>query len=245
MTHIPAPRIRYLIASAVVMALAECAAASAQISITYSSFSTSVQDLSMFPGQDVVTFQGVQNPFHDSHTAQLGPGTATTAYDFSWSGDNANFRIDVSHADPDLGNTRYVTTSSGNSYFAPTVATRVALIGMLDYYLPVYGIDLRYSASIYDAQTFQSFFSFTRLVNTFSQPAPATGQILADKVGTLPVGRNYRIDYVIYLDTFGNTGAMATANGYMNLNFSPVPEPATLATLTLALAAARISSRRR
>lgn len=207
-----------------------------QLNVESWSLSTAVQDLSSGGGQDTRRFNTVLNPFQDSHSAQLGPGTATTAYDFAWSADNANFRIDVSHADPDLGNTRYVTTSSGSIYFTPAVATRVTLNGLLDYQLPVYGIDLRYSVSIYDAQTFQSFFSFTRLVDTFSQPAPATGRIVAERVGTLPVGRNYLMQYVIYLNAFGNTGAIATADGYMNLNFTPVPEPAALALVALAAA---------
>lgn len=208
--------------------------AKAQIAISDWFLNMGVQDLSAGGEQHFVASEVVQNPYQANHSVSQGIASAITSYDFSWSGDNASFRIDATHVDPDLGGARYVTSSTGNIIFTTTANTRVNLNGLFEYNLPVSAIDLRVSVAIFDAHSFQNFLSDVHLVDTFTHPGPAVGTIVADNTGLLPAGRDYRLNYIIRIEAFGNSGAIATADGYLHLTLEPVPEPGTAALLAAA-----------
>jgi len=190
---------------------------------------TAVQNLdpNSNPPQDVSTFDTVENPFLNSHSAVLGQGTATTAYDFSWSGDNASFRINASHVVPDLGSAYYKGLSVGTMNFSVTADVLAHLTGTYGYSLPVPGMDTIFGLSITDLQPPHQTLSDSRSAATFIIPSDS-GTFVLDASMVLQAGHNYLLQYTSYIAATGNSGALASGDGFLDVTFQPVPEPATL-----------------
>jgi len=226
--------------SNLIIALIACLAwhgrAGAQVAVSSWNLTTGVQDLSASGGgQDAAFFETVQNPFVNSHSATLGGGTATTSYDISWFGDNASFRIGAAHVDPDLGGVRYVCESSGSIRFSLTNTVRARITGTFQYNLPAPGTDLFYGLTIFDLQTLHVVLSDSRQADTFTSPSQS-GTFSLDQSAILPAGHSFFVQYVVRTDASGNSGLLATGDGYLHLTLEPVPEPATLMLSSVAIA---------
>jgi hypothetical protein len=217
--------------SLIAIGLARCA--SAQLVVASWGLATGVQDLSFSGGQDVADFTTVQNPFQATHTATYGPGTATTAYDFTWSGDSGSFDFTMTHAAPDLHSAAYRAISQASIFFSTTEPLIARLVGSYDYSLPVGGMDIVSTFTVYGGpgHTLQD----SHQDDTWIFPAPRSGSFSVDRSILIPPGSDYGFGYTVRLTASGNTGALATGGGYFHLTFDPVPEPGAMGLLSFAL----------
>lgn len=204
----------------------------AQIGVSDWFLSTFVQNFSPPSQQDAQSFATVSNPFLDSHTAALGSGTAMGAYEFSWTGDNALFRIETELVDPNVGNTRYVTAASGSIVFATTSDGRAILNGEYSYNLPGQGFEVICGLSVYQLGTASDVLRDSGQADTITSPS-GTGIIDLSASAMLAAGHQYLINYSIRIDAFGNSGVLATTNGFLQLTLEPIPEPATVGLIGL------------
>ncbi len=219
-------------------------AANGQIVVTDWFLTTGVQNLAPGGGQQGAFFETVQNPFHDSHSATFGPGTAMTTYDFAWSGDNASFHIDASHVTPDLGSFFYRSGSTGNILFTTTTPLVAHLTGSYTYSMPFGGADVITSWRIWDNDAQIERFVDVHQADTIVSPPPANGTFVSDRTALIPANCNCLLQYTIELRAGGNSGALETGSGSFTLTFQPVPEPATLLIITVGLSLARRNPRR-
>jgi len=200
----------------------------AQIIVTDWSLLTAVQYVSGGGGQDTNQFITVLNPFSGAHSASLGPGTATTSYNISWSGDNAYFQIDASHVTPDLGGVFYVSESIGNILFTTTTPLIAHLTGSYSYSLPFGGADVITNWRIRDRDALIDRLSDVHQADTIVSPPPANGTFVSDTTALIPANCNCLLQYGIELRAGGNSGELETGAGSFTLTFQPVPEPAML-----------------
>jgi len=210
--------------------------ARADLDIMSWSLGTGVQDFSPGGGQDTRRFNTVANPFQDSHTATLGPGTATTSYDFSWSADNGFFRFDASHVTPDLGSSFYASISTGSINFTSPIPLRAHFTGAYNYSLPIPAADATMEFRVTDLQTNVNYINRVGGADTFTQPPPLTGSFAWDQTAIIPAGRDCLIIYIMRIFTTQDSGALATGSGYFQLTFEPIPEPTTLTLSSVAIA---------
>jgi len=192
---------------------------------------TGVQNLAPPSQQDSQSFSVVSNPFLDSHSAQLGPGTATTSYDFSWSGDNASFRIDAAHVPPDLGNYLYVSASQGSIQFRTSAPLLAHFTGAYIYSLPFPAADVVTSFLLKDIQTNARFINQSGFDDTILHAPPRTGTFTWDRTAVIPAGTDCLVLYGMEINARRNTGQLATGSGFFQLTLEPVPEPAALPLL--------------
>jgi len=230
---------RLILIIALIAFLAWNGQASAQLSVTSWNLVTAVQDFTQEIPQDYERSETVTNPFQASQSAMMSTGgTAATEYDFSWVGDNASFHVDMSHLTPDLGNDFYRSLSSGDIYFTTGVPLIAHLTGSYTYFLPAPGMRVGVAMRMKDVREASDFFDEPRLADTILSPAPQSGTFTWDRTVLIPANSQCNILYDFQLNARRNSGALATGSGSFTLTFDPVPEPATLATLILALAAA-------
>lgn len=229
-----------LLASSLLISRPTLAHAELVISNWY--LATFVQNLSPPSQQESQDFSVVTNPFMDAHTATLGPGIATTSYDFSWAGDYASFRLDASHVTPDLGNWFYASISQGSINFTASVPLRARFTGAYSYSLPIAAADVGADFRVSDLQTNANYIHRFGLADTLLTPPPMNGAFAWDQTALIPAGRDCQISYTMRIFTTLNSGALATGSGYFQLTLEPVPEPA--ATTLFALAAACLPRRR-
>jgi len=224
----------------VIIALIACLAwngrASAQLTVTDWDLATGVQDLSI-PTQDVDFTFTVANPLLLTQSAQLASGgTAVTDYDFAWSGDDASFRVDMSHLTPDLGNDFYRSLSTGDIYFTTGVPLIAHLTGSYTYFLPVARMQAAIGVNVRDIEQNQRLIFAEGIADTILSPAPQGGTFTWDKIALIPANRLYDIEFGFELRARRNTGEFATGSGSFTLTFEPVPEPATLTLSSVAIA---------
>lgn len=215
----------------------------AHISVESWNLATAVQDFTQEIPQQVSRFETVSNPFANSHSATLGPGTATTSYDLSWSAHHATFRFDVAHVVPDLHNDIYNSLSTGSILFTTTEPMIAHLVGAYTYSLPVSGMTVVTSFSIFDWPITRAFMTDGHVDDTILSPAPLTGSFSSDRTALLPAAGSYGISYTVRLTATHNTGALGTGDGFFQLNLDPVPEPATSTVLAIGIVGARFSTR--
>jgi hypothetical protein len=215
--------------------------AKADIAVSQWFLETGLQDFSGGGQQQFAFFETVQNPFIASHSAQLGPGTASTKYGFAWGVDTGSFRVDAAHVTPDLGSTTYASLSTGSIDFTTTAPLVMHLTGRYDYSLPVARIDVAMGFVVFDVRFPVNFLSDVHRDDTFLNP-PHSGTFTTDLTGIIPADCQCSLRYNMRIEAFGNTGALSTGSGFYQWTLAPVPKPATLALL---LAGAPFAVRRR
>jgi len=236
-------RLSFMIA--LIACLAWNGRASAQLTVTDWDLATGVQDLSI-PTQDVDFTFTVANPLLLTQSAQLASGgTAATDYDFAWAGDDASFRVDMSHLTPDLGNDFYSSLSTGDIYFTTGVPLIARLTGSYTYFLPVARMQAAIGVNVRDIEQNQRLIFAEGIADTILSPAPQGGTFTWDKLALIPANRLYSISFDFQLRARRNTGEFATGSGSFTLTFEPVPEPATLMLSSVGTALYIRRSRRR
>lgn len=196
------------------------------------SLTTAVQDLSI-PTQDTDFSTTVQNPLQLAQLASLySGGTATTVYDFSWAGDTASFNVTASQVVPDLGSALYRSFSMGSMNFSVSDDVRAHFTGQYSYSLPVPGMETIFGLSITDYQPPHTILGDSGQDATITTPS-ASGTFALDRTWVLQAGHTYFLQYTIYISASGNSGALATGNGFLQLRLEPIPEPATIALIGL------------
>jgi hypothetical protein len=204
-----------------------------------------VQDLSdISTVQDVAGFGVVENPFQAVGNAAVGPNTATTSYDFSWSGDSGSFDIAV---DLNVETFRVFSGSSGFMLISPTNDLRMTIDAALDYASrPGDLADVMFRMLVVDQSnpSVPLFFEFLRGGNLTLEPAAGTLAFDGDVI--LPAGATYRIDFRARNDNGAdnNPTGPITSSGFIHFAFQPVPEPATAWLITLGAIASRRRRRR-
>jgi len=219
--------------------LVACSSAYGQIVVTDWFLTTGIQNLAPGGGQQGAFFETVQNPFHDSHSATFGPGTATTAYDFAWSDDSGSFQIVGSHVTPDLGGSLYRSVSTGSIFFVTTTPLIAHLTGSYSYFMPVGGMDIGVTYSISNPAFTTNYIQIAGQADTLVSPAPAGGTFQWDRTGLIPANQPCILRYDIQVRASGNSGALANGSGSFNLTFQPIPEPATLVIFTVGVTLVR------
>ncbi len=216
----------------VLFALAWPTAVRAQFAVSDWYLESAVQNLGN-SSQNLAVFETVQSPFVNSHSAALGPGTASTAYDFAWSGENASFQIAGNHATPDLGGTFYHSFTDGSILFMTSTPLIAHLTGSYSYFMPVGGMDTIATLRISNPSFTTNYIQVVGQADTLVSPAPASGTFQWDRVGLIPANQPCIISYGMDVRARGNSGALANGSGSFTLTFQPVPEPATLLILTV------------
>jgi len=203
---------------------------------------------SQFPLDDFVRFTDVQSPFQAVANTAVGPNTATTAYNFSWSGDSGSFDIATTQR---VETFRVRTISSGFMFVSPTADVRMTYSASLDYAsVPGDLADIRFRMFAFDQSnlTVPVFFESLDGGNLTLQPAVGTLAFSGDVI--LPAGATYKIDFAASNDNGAdnNPTGPITSSGFFHFNFQPIPEPATawlIACGAIALRRPRRRCRRR
>ena len=208
---------------------------------------TRVQDLSgISVVQDSAGFGVVENPFQAVGNAAVGPNTATTAYDFSWTGDSGSFDIATTQR---VETFRVRTISSGFIFIAPTADLRMTIDASLDFAsVPGDLADVRFSMFVFDEGNpfVPVFFESLRGGNLTLEPAVGTLAFSGDVI--LPAGATYSISFRASndngADTNNPTGPI-TSSGFFHFAFQPIPEPATAHLIAFGALTLRQPRRRR
>jgi hypothetical protein len=195
--------------------------------------------------QDVAGFGVVENPFQAVGSAAVGPNTATTSYDFSWSGDTGSFDVTTTQR---VETSDIVTISSGLMFISPTTDLRMTIDASLDYASPPGDLaNVRFRMLVRDGidQTVPFFF-FESLLGGNLSLEPAAGTLAFSGDVILPAGTTYLISFAASNDNGAdnNPTGPITSSGFIHFAFQPVPEPATAWLITLAAIASRRRRRR-
>jgi hypothetical protein len=143
--------------------------------------------------QDVAGFGVVENPFQAVGSAAVGPNTATTSYDFSWSGDTGSFDVTTTQR---VETSDIVTISSGLMFISPTTDLRMTIDASLDYASPPGDLaDVFFRMTVFDEgnPSFPVFFENLHGGNLTLEPAVGTLAFDGDVI--LPAGATYSIQF--------------------------------------------------
>jgi hypothetical protein len=229
-------------------ALILCLPSQVVASLVVSSWSllTFTEDSSVdLPLSDSVRFTEVQSPFQAVGNAAVGPNTATTSYDFSWSGDTGSFDITTAQRAETF---RVFTISSGFIFISPTTDLRMTIDASLDYASPPGDLaNVRFRMLVRDGidQTVPFFF-FESLLGGNLSLEPAAGTLAFSGDVILPAGTTYLISFAASNDNGAdnNPTGPITSSGFIHFAFQPVPEPATAWLITLGAIAVRRARRK-
>jgi hypothetical protein len=218
--------------------------ASASLIVSEWRLASGVQDLSNdITVNDFSNFAIVQNPFSALAENAIGPNTATTSYDFSWSGDTGSFDVTVAE---NVETRRVRSISSGIIFISPTADLRMTVDASLDFSsVPGDLAFIGFSMRVWDPITLDVFFN-ENLIGGNLTLEPAVGTLAFSGDVVLPAGATYRIDFRAQSDTLDedNPSGPVTSSGFFHFAFQPVPEPATAWLITLGAIAVRRRRRR-
>lgn len=243
------------------MLLVALAAQGSMLSTTFGSV-VQIEQWSLATGANGVNsggasyFNTVTNPFVDSSQIVDRSSIAYSAFNFSWDDTSGNFYVKGSHncvaqnPRPYPGATGLEQcVSEGGIYFTPSTDLLLTVDAAYDYNLAgpnLFTRTLFQVIPVYDdpQEPVEYVFVAGPHADTFTG-YPATGTLHVNGQAIVPAGRTYLLSYSQYMSAYGNTGAVGTGNGYIHFTFAPVPEPAALVPLAIAVIASRQTRRSR
>jgi hypothetical protein len=228
------------------MAVVHCPfAARGSLIVSQWQLSTGVQDSSGISViQDGAGSAVVENPFQASFDAAVGPNTATTSYDFSWSGDTGSFDVTTTQRAETF---RVRTISSGLMFISPTTDLRMTIDASLDYASPPGDLaNVFFRMTVFEEGTPSVPVFFENLDGGNLTLEPAVGTLAFSGDVVLPAGAIYSIQFTARNDNGAdnNPTGPITSSGFIHFAFQPVPEPATAWLITLGAIAVRRRRRR-
>ncbi len=184
--------------------------------------------------QDVEDLEVVQNPLNATSQAAVGPNTAQTAYDFSWSGDTGSFHIAPTQHVETL---EVVTVSTGFILLSSDIDLIMSVAGSLDYTSPPGDLDVvDFEFSVRDPSIPLGTIFDADLEGGNLVLEPASGTLAFEDEFVLPGGITWRIDYRARAHNLAepNPSGPIDTNGFIHFDLAPVPETSTLSLLALA-----------
>jgi len=201
--------------------------AAASLNVSDWQLTTAVLDNSALSTvRDFEILTTISNPFQAAANTAVGPNTATTAYDFAWSGDSGSFDIDMAL---NVETFRVDALSTGIILISPTTDLLMTIDASLVYAsVPGDLAFIGFNMKVLDATTFAAFFRENRRGGNLTlDPAVGTLSINGDVI--LPAGTTYRIDFRASNRNGSdpNPTGPITSSGFIHFDFQPIPEPAT------------------
>ncbi len=221
----------WLVVLGVVLAAAGPARA-ASFTVTEWSLGTGVVGA---PGSDWDVSTVVQNNFQENHYASAFNSTAASTFDFAWNDNFGRFLIEGTHQAEDVG---AVAKSSGLIYFYANEPLAYDIDISYTYDLPGGALEAGFTIALVEDETHEVHLSGSYHEDTWTA-GPVTGTLGIQDSGVLPANRLYWLQYSLELISYGNSGALGTGSGHVDLTLTAVPEPASLAPLALLLLVAR------
>jgi hypothetical protein len=180
-----------------------------------------------------VSITQIANPLQSSSSWISGPSSAATSYNFGWNDTFGDFLIQATHRAVATDASVLRTLSSG----AINVTAQSDLLFNLEaqwtYYLPISFMLAGTGFDVIDSdQPSNRLFAQQQSIDT-ALGAPLSGTLQLSGSAILPGGHTYTLSYGMELDVFHESGATATADGYIHFTLSEVPEPAALVPLAL------------
>ncbi len=188
-----------------------------------------------FPDTDGHSFDTVENPFNDSHAVAVGDSTAAASYDFAWAAEFGRFLIEGTHQAEDVG---FSSTTGGWLLFYATEPVTYDIDIAYTYDLPGGALRGGFTYNLLDTDTLDSFSVGSYHDDTWTA-GPVSGTLAIQASGMLPAGHPYAFTYKMELDSYGNSGYLATGSGHVDLTLTAVPEPTSLGPLAILALIAR------
>lgn len=186
----------------------------------------------------------VQNPFIATYNNVSGASQAYADFDFSWNDTAGDFLLQVSHRAADVDPSILRALSQGYIYITTNADTLFAYDANYSYSLPVVPMRVIFEMGVADVlPPYDSPIGYANYYDTWDG-APASGSFPESGQVTLPAGHTWTLVYNMFVEAdYGNSGQIASADGYLHFTLTEVPEPATL--FPLALAAMLLRQRRK
>ncbi len=200
----------------------------ASFTITDWHLGTGVED---GPGYDWDISRVVQNNFQESHYASAFNSTAASAFAFDWNDSFGRFLVEGTHQAEDVGAS---VESNGLIYFYTNEAVTYDIDISYTYDLPGGALRAGFTIVLVDDETHEVYLGGSYHADTWTA-GPVTGTLGVQDSGVLPANRLYWLQYKLEIDSYGNSGLLATGSGHVDLILTAVPEPASLAPLALLL----------
>ena len=206
--------------------------ARASIVVNSSSLACGVIDPAL--NSDVVHFQNVPSPFHNSHQAQLGISTAGASYDLVF--DNQSL---------DYHSTGVITAQGSPPIFRSGCETRIRITTDADLLLDLdwsYAWNLpsgdrttSWGLSVVRASPNTWFYDDGRTIEPiFGDPRIGNAEGHLENF-FLPGGATYHLAYFFLHDNFGgNPSQLSRGDIRVDINLTTIPEPAALLLLACA-----------
>ena len=198
---------------------------------TIDDWSLSTGIVAPFPDGDGSNFNTLMNPFQDSHSGTVRLSSAITSFDFAWDDSSGRFLIDFAHQ-LQQGDAS-ISFSSGGISITPTVDLEISIQAEYDYHLPASSIltEIRFAVVDIDPEGLGTLFSRSDAEAT-TIASQATGTLTLDESFIMPAGRTWLMGFGAEIENLsGSTGLIATGSGFMDIQITPIPEPATASLL--------------
>ena len=220
-----------------IISLAFSTAATASLIPDFWTFQSSIQylDPSIPVTQVVEAIDLVQNPLIASHSAILGPSTATGAYNINITQTLAEYWMTISHSCVQVNNSRTRCIEFGRITLTPSVDTLLSADMTYAYFMPTDPMDVVSSVSVVLLNPGQALLGEGRHDYT-DILGPHGGMQEIHTSVVLPAGRTARIQYFqeISYSSGSANGLTGTGDGTIHLTMTELPEPGSLALLSLA-----------
>jgi len=190
------------------------------------------------PGQNVVGTTITQSPFSTDLNAQLGAAFVTTHLTATVNGHVIVLAIETLHHCERTLEVKPVCYTTADFYLTPTVDVQLSVTGSYHYHLlgdPT-RFNYGYTVNRRIGSDFQYMFGQGYAIDSFFNPSDAN--LSLNSSGILPAGGRYRISVEAKseADLAGNQiGPTVSGSGNFLVEVAPVPEPATVGLLAIAL----------
>ncbi len=179
------------------------------------------------PGYDWDLSLVVENDFQESHYASAGNSTAASTFDCAWNDTFGRFLIEGIHQAEDVGAS---AESNGLIYFYANEPVAYDIDIAYTYDLPGGALRAGFTIVLLDVEAHEVYLGGSYHDDTWTA-GPVSGTLAIQDSGILPADRLYVLDFKLELDSYGNSGYLATGSGHVDLTLTAVPEPTTAALL--------------